>query len=361
MGNGGTRILIQLDSDAQASVFDGVVAIDAGVEHLFRHGRVTAEQVRDLVYGAMFTRGPAELHNTAIFVGGADVAAGQALLERVTECFFGPMRVSIMLDANGANTTAAAAVISAARHIELRDTTILVLAATGPVGQRAAQLLAMQGAHVRLGSRRLARAESACSVIAEKTERASVSAHQTATAQETNQARELAHRTMEAMGGAEGLDTIRYLRFDFQVEVDGNKVYVGKHLWDRKSGRYREEWELFGEQAQALFNVQTKDGRVYRGGDEIEAAESAEVLEQAYYNHLNDSYWLLMPWKLTDPGVHLSNLGRETVNGKTYDVLHLSFDDEIVEITHGIEAGERVVVRGLETLTDGTRVRVTGS
>jgi RND family efflux transporter MFP subunit len=36
-------------------------------------------------------------------------------------------------------------------------------------------------------------------------------------------------------------------------------------------------------------------------------------------------------------------------------------DDEIVEITHGIEAGERVVVRGLETLTDGTRVRVSGS
>jgi RND family efflux transporter MFP subunit len=36
-------------------------------------------------------------------------------------------------------------------------------------------------------------------------------------------------------------------------------------------------------------------------------------------------------------------------------------DDEIVEITSGIEVGERVVVRGLETLTDGTRVRVTGS
>ncbi len=100
-------------------------------------------------------------------------------------------------------------------------------------------------------------------------------------------------------------------------------MHPGRHLWDRKSGRYREEWELFGEQAQALFNVQTKEGRVFREGDEIEAAESAEVLEQAYYNHLNDSYWLLMPWKLTDPGVHLSNLGRETVNGQTYDVLHL--------------------------------------
>lgn len=152
-----------------------------------------------------------------------------------------------------------------------------------------------------------------------------------ATAQDTNPARTLAQRTMEAMGGTESLDTIRYLRFDFQVEVDGNKVYVGRHLWDRQSGRYREEWELFGEQAQALFNVHTREGRVYRGGDEIEAEESADVLEQAYYNHLNDSYWLLMPWKLTDPGVHLSNLGRETVNGKTYEVLHLRFDDGVGE------------------------------
>jgi membrane fusion protein (multidrug efflux system) len=36
-------------------------------------------------------------------------------------------------------------------------------------------------------------------------------------------------------------------------------------------------------------------------------------------------------------------------------------DDEIVEIRQGLEAGERIVVRGLETLTDGTRVRVSGS
>ena len=36
-------------------------------------------------------------------------------------------------------------------------------------------------------------------------------------------------------------------------------------------------------------------------------------------------------------------------------------DDEIVEVRQGLEPGERIVVRGLETLTDGARVRVTGS
>ena len=109
------KILVQLDADTHASVFDSVVALDAGADHLLRHGHVQPEQVRDLVYGAMFTRGPDQLHNTAIFVGGSNVASGEQLLAEVTKCFFGPMRVSVMLDANGANTTAAAAVLAAAR------------------------------------------------------------------------------------------------------------------------------------------------------------------------------------------------------------------------------------------------------
>jgi len=36
-------------------------------------------------------------------------------------------------------------------------------------------------------------------------------------------------------------------------------------------------------------------------------------------------------------------------------------DDEIIEIRQGVEPGERVVIRGLETLTDGTSVRPSGA
>src|SRR4051812_35896067 len=96
------KILVCFDTDPQPSVFDGVVAVDAGVDHLFRHGGVTAEALRDLVYGAMFTRGPADLKNTAVFIGGSDVEAGEALLAKARKCFFGLMRVSVMLDSNGA-------------------------------------------------------------------------------------------------------------------------------------------------------------------------------------------------------------------------------------------------------------------
>lgn len=153
-------ILLQLDTDAQPSVFDAVVAIDAGVERLLRHGGVTPSAVRELVYGALFTRGLGDLHRTAIFVGGSDVAAGEAVLEAVRAAFIGPFRVSVLLDSNGSNTTAAAAVLAALESLggTLRDRRAVVLAGSGPVGRRVARLLLREGATVALSSRSLGRA-----------------------------------------------------------------------------------------------------------------------------------------------------------------------------------------------------------
>src|SRR5579863_10071207 len=130
------NILIQLDTDPLPSVFDRVVDVD----QLFSYGGVTPETVEGLVHGAIFTRGPKELAHTAIFIGGSNVAAGEAVLKRVCRTFFGPMRVSVLMDSNGSNTTAAAAVLSARKHLPLAGTEAAVLAGTGPVGLRAAQL-----------------------------------------------------------------------------------------------------------------------------------------------------------------------------------------------------------------------------
>ncbi len=159
------RILIQLDPDPHCSVFDAVVAVDSGVDQLLQYGAVEPVDVRDLVYGAMFTRGADRLKNSAVFIGGRDVVRGEALLAQVTQSFFGPMRVSVMMDANGANTTAAAAVVAASRHIDLSKSVAIVLAGTGPVGQRAAAMLASAGATVRVASRQLERAEAVCASI----------------------------------------------------------------------------------------------------------------------------------------------------------------------------------------------------
>jgi methylenetetrahydrofolate/methylenetetrahydromethanopterin dehydrogenase (NADP+) len=160
------KILIQLDSDPHPSVFDAVVATDAGVDRLLQYGSVNPSNVRDLVHGAIFTRGPQDLMNTAIFIGGSSVKAGEELLRQATAAFFGPMRVSVLLDANGANTTAAAAVLAAAKHCDLKGAVATVLGGTGPVGERAARLLARQGAAVRLCSRATDRAAEVCMRIA---------------------------------------------------------------------------------------------------------------------------------------------------------------------------------------------------
>lgn len=151
------KLLIQLDGSPHPSVFDRVVAFDGGADEVMSYGGVTEADVRDLVHGAIFTRGPKDLHHTAIFIGGIDMAAGERLLAAVRKTFFGPMRVSVMLDSNGSNTTAVAAVARMGKVVgELKGRRAVVTAGTGPVGMRAAGLLAQAGADVTLTSRRAA-------------------------------------------------------------------------------------------------------------------------------------------------------------------------------------------------------------
>lgn len=159
------RILIQLDCDAQPSTFDAIVAVDASTEVLLRHGGVRPDNVVPLIHGAMFTRGGVDLASTAIFVGGSDVAAADAVAKQVAATFFGSTRVGVLVDPSGANTTAAAAVVSAGRHLGLASgvaasLSTVVLGGTGPVGQRVVRLLAGRGAQVTVASRSLGRAEA---------------------------------------------------------------------------------------------------------------------------------------------------------------------------------------------------------
>ena len=81
------RILVQLDSSRLPSVFDRVVAYDAGADEVLSYGAVTESDVRDLVHGCIFTRGPKDLKHTAVFIGGRDLAAGERLLAAARKAF----------------------------------------------------------------------------------------------------------------------------------------------------------------------------------------------------------------------------------------------------------------------------------
>lgn len=156
------KLLLQLDSSRLPSVFDQVVAHDAGADAVMSYGGVTEGDVRDLIHGCIFTRGPKDLHNTAVWIGGNNMSAGEQLLAMAQDALSPPLSVSIMLDSNGSNTTAVAAVVKIEKALgDLTGKKVVILAGTGPVGQRAAGLLAHDGARVIITSRKPEQGEKA--------------------------------------------------------------------------------------------------------------------------------------------------------------------------------------------------------
>jgi hypothetical protein len=160
------KLLLQLDSDKHPSSFDRIVPYDAGVDDVLSYGNVTLDDVEGLVQGAFFTRG--DLKNTAIWIGGSNVPTGEELLAKVLKTFFGPFKVSVMLDSNGCNTTAATGVAKMVKALAVSGQKVVVGAATGPVGMRAAGMLAGEGANVVLTSRKLDRAQSVAETVSQR-------------------------------------------------------------------------------------------------------------------------------------------------------------------------------------------------
>jgi hypothetical protein len=159
------KLLYQFDTDSHPSVFDNVVGYDGGADHIAAYGGITSANVSGLVEGAIFTRSPKDKKNTAIFVGGANLQQGEAVLAAIRAKFFAKFRVSVMFDCNGSNTTAAAAVAWLAHGRALSGKRAVVLAGSGPVGQRAAVLLAREGAKVAVTGRKKAVVQAACDAV----------------------------------------------------------------------------------------------------------------------------------------------------------------------------------------------------
>ncbi len=163
------RLLLQIDSSRLPSVFDAVVAYDAGADEVMSRGGVTEKEVRDLVHGCIFTRGPKDLKNTALFIGGTDMSEGEKLLAAAEKSVFDGFRVSMMLDSNGSNTTAVAAVEKIVRAVgDVEGKKVLVTAGTGPVGMRAAGLFSKAGANVTITSRKAEEGDRIRKVIADR-------------------------------------------------------------------------------------------------------------------------------------------------------------------------------------------------
>ena len=134
---------------------------------------------------------------------------------------------------------------------------------------------------------------------------------------------EIADATMAAMGGAEAWARTRFVAWNF---------FGRRHLlWDRHRGTARIEFPASGGDPATVVvtSVQAPEGRAWIGGRPVTDPEKlADLLRRGHAAWINDSYWLVMPYKLTDPGVTLRYVGTATMtDGRDAEVLELTFRD----------------------------------
>jgi hypothetical protein len=139
------KLLLHLDTDISPSTFDQVVAYDSNVDNIIAYGGITVDNVTSHVHGMIFTRSVDNLKNSAIFIGGSNVSASDLVGAAVKRAFFGPMTVSVMLDPNGSNTTAAAIVRKVMTNYDVNDKKVVIIG-SGPVGKRTALFFLKEGA-----------------------------------------------------------------------------------------------------------------------------------------------------------------------------------------------------------------------
>jgi len=133
---------------------------------------------------------------------------------------------------------------------------------------------------------------------------------------------------METMAPNDGWHRTRYIQFDWMLDRGDAGVLRRSHRWDVWGGAYRLQAPLGKDHEMvALFNVNHPgDGRVWVDGALQEAPRADSLLRRANAIFINDSYWLLMPYKWADPGVHASYLGTNEMNGAPYEVVELTFE-----------------------------------
>jgi hypothetical protein len=136
----------------------------------------------------------------------------------------------------------------------------------------------------------------------------------------------IADQVMKALGGKEKWDSLVGLKWTFQT-ASGDTLRPGRtHYWDKRTGMHRVEGK--NRQGQPFIMIHAMDGslsKAWMDGVAIEGDSLAKLTKRAKSLWTNDTYWMLMPYKLRDPGVHLKYAGEAREGKVTYEKLALSF------------------------------------
>jgi len=166
------KILVYISPEKYSSLFDLILGYDAGADVVVPYSDTSDQDIRDVVYSCVYTRGSSGRKNTAIFIGGPDVNKGEEFMSAILK-IFGELppefRVSVVADPHGAHTTSSACAVKIKDALgSLKGLSATILAGTGPVGQSIAIILAREGCRVKITSRKLEKAKKVCRIIKEK-------------------------------------------------------------------------------------------------------------------------------------------------------------------------------------------------
>ena len=149
-------ILHMLDPMPNNSPFDVNMAVDAGFDVLMPYSNVKLDSVYGLTQDAIFSRGPAGVKRTGLFIGGRDMALAMEMIKTAKDAMVPPFEISVFADPSGAFTTAAALVACVEKELKakhnkvLKDCKALVFGGTGPVGIATGVIASLAGAETIL-------------------------------------------------------------------------------------------------------------------------------------------------------------------------------------------------------------------
>ena len=137
----------------------------------------------------------------------------------------------------------------------------------------------------------------------------------------------IADQVMDALGGKERWDHLHGLRWSFDVVVNDTLRSSRRHSWDKRTGWHRVEGvNRAGQPFLMIDQIDGQGGMAWMASQSIEGDSLGKLMKRAKSLWINDTYWMLMPYKLRDPGVTLGYDSEVKENGKTYDKISLSFD-----------------------------------
>ncbi|KXA98942.1 hypothetical protein AKJ39_00095 [candidate division MSBL1 archaeon SCGC-AAA259J03] len=285
------NLLFFLDTDDRASPFDIYMGYEAGFDIVIPYPKVTADETEELVQDIIFPGGPQGVKQVSIFIGGSEFDKVTDVLETAKEAMFEPFEASIVVDPQGAYTTASALVskaeasLSKIREGGLEGKKVTIVAGTGPVGQIAAELCANAGAETLITETWGKVADQLDDIAEEVSERVGTEVEGMVTTNDETKYEAIKDADVILSTGAEGIRTISE---DVLEKLDGKPRVIcdtnavpptGIEGLDPNDDMERINENLYGIGALAIGNLKKKI--------ELTLLEQAKQAGKGIYDHQN--------------------------------------------------------------------------